>query len=170
MFKQVQPIRVVGDIAYVPLTQGYEAVIDVEDVSLVAGHNWSALRNRHIVYASRGAKKHENLKSTVYLHRVVARAAEGDVVDHISRDGLDNRKANLRVCVNAENCRNQKLAANNTSGFKGVSWNKARGYWTASIRTNGKQRYLGRFADREVAAAAYAAASARLHGDFGRVS
>ena len=37
-----RPIRIEGDVAYVPLTKGYEAIIDVEDVPLVEGRNWHA--------------------------------------------------------------------------------------------------------------------------------
>ena len=48
--KKVRPIRIEGDLAYVPLTRGYEAVIDAGDVSLVEGFNWYALNQKQTVF------------------------------------------------------------------------------------------------------------------------
>jgi len=43
---KIKPIRVVGDVAYVPLTQGLEAVIDAADLHLVEAYNWVTMRSR----------------------------------------------------------------------------------------------------------------------------
>ena len=91
-------------------------------------------------------------KTTIPLHRFLVDCPKGKVVDHINGDTLDNRRQNLRVVSNAENLQNrQGLNANNSSGVRGVSWDKARGKWQAKIKVNYKTIHLGRFDDIEEA-------------------
>jgi hypothetical protein len=167
--KKVRPIRVEGNIAFVPLTKGYEAVIDAADVHLVDGRNWCAMALRHTAYAQRtdcsGPKPR-----TVYLHRAIMGEPDGFQVDHIDSDGLNNRRLNLREATGSQNQHNQRLAKHNTSGLKGVTWHKAAGKWQAQIKLKGKQRFLGLHATLEAAHATYAAASAALHKEFGRIA
>lgn len=87
-------------------------------------------------------------------------------IDHINGDKSDNKIANLREATKSQNQYNQGKHADNTSGHKGVCWDKAHGKWKAQISINGKNKYIGIFTDINDAAAAYAAAAERLHGDF----
>lgn len=105
----------------------------------------------------------------VLLHRDVTKAPRGKVVDHINGNGLDNRRASLRVCSYSENGMNRGKATTNASGHKGVHWDKDRQKWRAQINVRGKQRMLGSFDTPEKAAAAYAAAAAEGHGEFARI-
>lgn len=50
--QEIQPPRVVGDVAFIPLTQGLEAAIDAADLPLVEGRNWYAARHCNTHYAS----------------------------------------------------------------------------------------------------------------------
>ncbi len=174
MPRTIRPIRVEGDVAYVPLTQGYEAIIDAADVHLVDGVNWYALvvrrRDKSVwsVYAQWRGRGKNGCLSTVYLHRVIAGTPDHMMTDHVSGDGLDNRRANLRHATCADNQHNSKKAINNTSGIKGVHWNKQAGKWRAQIQVNRRRMTVGAFTNIDDAAAAYAEASARLHGEFGR--
>lgn len=68
-------------------------------------------------------------------------------VDHINGNTTDNRIENLRVASHAENMRNCKIQARNTSGAKGVYWNKATQKYTASIRVDGVLHHLGTFSN-----------------------
>jgi hypothetical protein len=168
----IRKIRIEGDVAYVPLTQGYEAVIDADDVHLVSGWNWSARVNRNRgrvrqVYAIR-AEYEAGKQSIVRMHRVVAKTSEGKFADHIDGDGLNNRKANLRDATPSENAFNKKKSSGNASGFKGVHWHKKSGKWQAQIGINYARVSLGLFETAEAAAAAYASASAQIHGRFGK--
>lgn len=106
----------------------------------------------------------------VYLHRLIAGARKGEVVDHINGNSLDNRKANLRICTKAENSRNRKLGPTNKSGFKGVSWEAHTGKWRAKIGTDHKQITIGRFDTKEDAARAYNEAAIKYHGPFARLN
>ena len=165
--KEIRPIRVEGNIAYVPLTQGYEAIIDAADVPLIDGFNWHAQQILNTVYAKRNVSRHaDTSKCGVYLHRAIMAPTDDMQVDHVNGDGLDNRRTNLRLASKSENGRNARGHADSASGVKGVS--PRNGKWLARIRHNGREVYLGRFATIDEAAAAYAQASVELHGQFGR--
>lgn len=165
-FRKIRPIRIEGNVAYVPLTKGYEAVIDAADATAVEGALWHVHVSGHTQYAGTmvaGAKR-----SRAFLHRLLICADNGQVVDHIDGDGLNNRRSNLRIATQAENLRNCRKPSTNTSGVKGVHWCKRNKKWQAQIKDNGKSKYLGLFASLEDAGAAYAKASADIHGAFGR--
>ena len=70
-------------------------------------------------------------------------------VDHINRVRNDNRIANLRLANKKQNMENQNLRCNNTSGHKGVDWDRARSKWRVQIRHNGKGHCIGRFSRLE---------------------
>lgn len=94
---------------------------------------------------------------------------ENDEIDHIDGDRGNNRIENLRKATRAENQWNAKVRKDNTSGFKGVSWNKKSQRWTANISINGKVTYLGAFPTAEEAHEAYTARARELRGSFARV-
>ena len=167
--KHIRPIRVDGQLAYVTLTKGYVAVIDAADVPLVEGFNWCADVRPSAVYAARGKMKNGRMK-IIRLHRVLMGDPDGLEIDHVDGNGLNNTRANLRTAIHSENLRNQNVRINNASGFKGVSWDKSRCKWQAHIGLDFKRISLGRFETKEEAAAAYAKASAAMHGEFGRAS
>lgn len=173
MARSIRPIRIEGDIAYVPLTQGYEAIIDAADVSLVAGQNWSALIAPRGVYAVRGEGPRNNHRM-VFMHRVLMGEPEGLQIDHKDSDGLNNRrrgeKGNLRLATNTENSRNQRTPKCNNSGVKGVGWEPRRQKWRARIMVDRKEISLGYFNCLAAAAIAYSRASKQFHLKFGRVA
>ena len=72
--------------------------------------------------------------------------------------------------MQAENMRNQKRPITNTSGFKGVYWDKHKQRWVAQITVDNKHLYLGSFDNPEKAHEAYVAASKKYHGEFGRIA
>lgn len=103
-------------------------------------------------------------------HRLAWLWMTGDLpsleVDHINRERLDNRFANLRLATSAQNKANRGPHPRNTSGMTGVSYVPSRGKFLAQISHNGKNHNLGRFDAAEDAIKAYRAAANRLHGDF----
>lgn len=159
-----RPVRIDGDIAYVSLTKGYVATIDSADVNAVAGWNWCAFVRGETVYAVRSASR-----KTIYMHRALISPPDGCVVDHVDGNGLDNRRANLRVGSQMQNTWNSRTKRSNTSGVKGVCFDRSRAKWIAHIRCGGKRINLGRFDNIRDAEAAYRAASMRIHGQFSRL-
>lgn len=99
----------------------------------------------------------------VLLHKLIVGYP---IVDHINQDKLDNRKCNLRSATNSQNQWNQSKPKNNTSGYKGVYWDKQRQKWRAQIKINGRRRFLGYFDDILDAARSYDKAALELFGDF----
>ena len=74
-------------------------------------------------------------------------------IDHINRDRADNRISNLRQVSKAENQFNTGIKADNTSGYRGVSYDKKRSRWYASCIVRGKNFFLGYFDTAEEAGA-----------------
>lgn len=165
--KAIRPIRVEDNLAFITLTKGYEAIIDAVDVPLAHEKHWFAHRNRQAVYAATMVQRADGSRMMLYLH---ATLTGYDMTDHVDGDGLNNRRSNLRPATQVQNLWNQRKPVNNTSGFKGVSWNKEKARWRAQIRFNGPRVHLGYFDTPEAAHAAYVEASARLHGEFGRAA
>lgn len=159
-------IRLDGSLAFVPLSRGYEAIIDASDIPIVAGKNWhTQLSVNGRAYAVRTVKS-GGTKRTIWLHREIIAATPIQMVDHIDGNGLNNRRANLRAATNSENLCNRPRQTNNTSGRKGVTWSRAAQKWIAQIQSKGQQQYLGLFEDIDAASAAYQAAATRLQGQF----
>jgi hypothetical protein len=95
-------------------------------------------------------------KSNKLIHRLVANAFIENpdnkiCVDHINCDKINNCVNNLRWATISENQMNSKKPKTNTSGIKGVYWNKQHNKWCAYIQVNGKQLHLGLFDDIEKA-------------------
>lgn len=91
-------------------------------------------------------------------------------IDHKDTNKANNRITNLRPADKTENAWNVGKRSTNTSGFKGVTWNKRWQKWYAQIQINGKRRGLGYFDTPEKAHSAYVEAARKLHGDFARFS
>ena len=92
-----------------------------------------------------------------------------DMLDHINGISDDNRLINLREATVSENNSNSTIPVNNTSGYKGVSWNKKSSKWVAQISHNNKKIGLGYFSTPEEADKAYKEASAKYHKEFARL-
>lgn len=169
MSKQPRPLRIESGAAYVPLSNGMEAIIDLDDVPWVSKWCWTVALRKRSIYAYRlDASTHP--KKIIYLHRAILSAPADRQVDHINGDGLDNRRCNLRIATVSENRRNQRLRVTSQSGLKGVSWSSERGKWRAQIGHNGKRIALGYFSAKEDAHDAYCEAASKLHGAFGRTA
>ena len=77
------------------------------------------------------------------------------LIDHIDRDGLNNRISNLRDCSCSQNSHNTGLTKRNTTGFKGVSYLPKRNKYHAQLCVLGKRLHVGYFNSAEEAHLAY---------------
>lgn len=89
-------------------------------------------------------------------------------IDHINRNKIDNRWANLRAATRCENQRNRRMAANNKIGLKGVRAHRKK--WKAAIKIAGKRHHLGVFDCPAAAHFAYIVAADKHFGEFARAS
>lgn len=158
----------------IPLGHGKFAVIDYADIPLVSEFQWSLLgktKLRRVAYAKRTVVDFSGKQTTAYMHRVIMGAGQKQEVDHINRNGLDNRRENLRLCSRAENSRNRATDRDKASSrFKGVSYSPRNKKYVAMICHEGKNSHLGTYASETDAASAYDRAAALLFGQFARLN
>ena len=169
MVRKVKPIKIEGDIAYVPLTQGHVAIVDACNVHIVNSWNWHAVKSLNTVYARR-TDRSCGFPVNVYMHRVILGDPDKFCIDHIDSNGLNNLTSNIRKVEHYQNIINSRFRADNSSGFRGVSFDKSKGKWVARITTKGRVLNIGRFASAEDAALAYEKKSLELHKEFRRLS
>ncbi len=63
-----------------------------------------------------------------------------------------------------QHARTSHLVSRNTSGYRGVSWDKTNDRWEAYISHDGRRYHIGRYASLKEAARAYNARALALHG------
>jgi hypothetical protein len=150
----------------IPLTQGKVALVDDDMFDYLSQFHWH--------YHKRGyATSHVGkvpFRFMIRMHREIMKPPEGMQIDHINGDKLDNRRVNLRVCTNAENQHNLKLRSTNSSGFKGVHWDKTAHKWVTRIRVYPDRIFLGNFVNPIDAAKAYDEAAHKYYGEFARTN
>ena len=99
------------------------------------------------------------------MHRVILQVPDGKFVDHHNRNGLDNRKANLRPATPAENSWNRvNTHRKGGSQYKGIIREGRK--WRAKITHNCIHENLGTFDNELDAALAYDAAAILYHKEF----
>lgn len=149
----------------IELTKGYIAIVDDEDYDWLIKHSWHVHDSRPSVrYAMSWIKG-----KIIRMHRLIllhyGQLEDGLTVDHIDGNGLNNQKANLRTCTQAENTRNRKGPFKN--GYRGIHKSGSKkNPWRAQIKVNYKPICLGNFSTKEDAARAYDAAARKHHGEF----
>lgn len=163
----------------IPLTRGCVALVDDDDYLWLSAYTWCAKRHRHTTYA---ATRESGNPRTLFMHQMVLPPRAGYVTDHRNRNGLDNRRENLRYATPSQSMINRGRWV--SGGYRGVypvgkaplppppARGNRRGpprgplRWVAKIQAYGKQHSLGSFPTAEDAARAYDVAARHYHGEF----
>jgi hypothetical protein len=140
------------------ISGGYFVEIDDEDLPLVAQHTWYYAKSGTTVYA-----RAEVDGETIAMHRLIVDASDGLEVDHRDRNGLNNKRSNLRLSTRSQNRANTDYAVGE-AGYRGVTRKGSR--WQASIMHQGVEYYLGLHDTAEEAARVRDNKAKELHGEF----
>lgn len=153
----------------IQLTQGKVALVDDEDFEYLNQWKWHLYKqNRNNFYARTVLYKNKK-RIGIVMHRLLIQC-DGKIIDHISGDGLDNRKYNIRCCTRSENPINRRINTNNLSGYKGVSYFKVVKKWRAQIQYKKIVYHLGIYEKLIDAAKAYNEAAIKFHGEFAKLN
>lgn len=152
--KQPNPVRIVGDTAYIGLTptdgKPAEFRVNVEDIGLVEAfpRRWFAMGSGAGFWYVSSYDGPKAKKTLVQLHRYLMQATPGMDVDHINGDTLDNRRENLRLVTRSQNCQNSRKTRA-VSGHKHVHWHKNMKRWVVNVTVDGRTHYGGCFKEKE---------------------
>lgn len=135
--KKVNDFYITGDVAHI-LCGLKEILIDVDDFEMIMRDSWHIGKNG---YACRNA-------DNKLMHRIITSAPKGEIIDHINRNRLDNRKSNLRFANPSINGFNKHVKVG-MSGEHYISLNKSNNYYCVYV--DGK--YEGGSYDIEIAKA-----------------
>lgn len=134
------------------------ALVDDEDFERVSRHKWHSHDDGRTCYARMG-RRHGRMM----MHAFILGSEPGMVIDHKNRNGLDNRKGNLRFATEAQNTWNCGTVRGQ-SKYKGVCRRNDR--WLARICISNRKVDLGSFSEEAEAARAYNLAACHLRGEF----
>lgn len=123
------------------------ALVDTEDVARVEHLHWH-LKSFCVQAYDKSTGK------LVTLSRYLMSPPPGARIAYLNHNFLDNRKENLRICTTQQIGIHRRVGTNNTSGVKGVSWNKKRQKWYVCLVKNGKHFWGGAHSKLEDAVSA----------------
>lgn len=89
-------------------------------------------------------------------------------VDHIDGDKTNNNPANLRLASREGNRQNVGRYKNNSTGKRGVWFNKSKGFFYCSVQANGERLEMGPFTSPEDASVVYEREAKSRFGEFYR--
>ena len=155
--------------------QGFTTLVDDEDYEWLNQWKWSLSGRVEILYARAIINGVETR-----MHRLIMKAKKGQIIDHINRNGLDNRKINLRFCTYSQNNINRNKCG--SGKYRGIHFRPERTIihfrekniytyiskpkWQAVICINKKFIYLGCYEKEIDAAKAYNEAAKKHHGEY----
>jgi hypothetical protein len=135
--------------------------VDESDLEKVLEHTWNHRKRDNgetgYIYGT---------EKDIALHCFLMKTKEGEEVDHINHDTLDNRRVNLRIVTHQQNQFNQKPQKSGSSKYKGVHWSSKKKRWRAQIMLNKNRMYIGTFIDEVEAAKAYDLKAKELFGAY----
>ena len=134
------------------------ALVDDVDYAWISKFTW------HLAYDSRYSLSYAACGQGL-MHRIILNPPPDKHIDHIDKNGLNNRRSNLRLCTISQNQMNRKTTQG-TSRYKGVYWDSHHSQWRAEIVYKTKRHRIGYFISENKAALAYNERARALHRNF----
>lgn len=156
---QINKYSIMGDIVVGITSIGQVFIFDTKNYSMVKKYTWSISTNGYVV-------TNLGYGEILTLHSLILGNKRGLFIDHISRNKLDNRIQNLRHVTHQQNTHNSGINKNNSTGYKGVYFDKSRKKYASEIMCSRKKYYLGRFDTAIEAAKAYNQKAIELFGEY----
>lgn len=146
--KKYNAYEIIDDVVYIYFNNSTEyTTINLdkwESIPYIKELCWYKSKRGYAVSCpSQDIREKLGFNKHVYLHNIICPCVDGFEPDHVDRNKLNNLTSNLVIKTHQKNTQNKSLPINNTSGFIGVSWDKDKCLWRASIGFNGKHIYLG---------------------------
>lgn len=146
--------------------KGYRILIDDDIAPAILARKWHVSRRSYGVYFATTIWTYNGKSYEVRLHRIIAEAPPGVLVDHRNGNTLDNRRENLRWCTNSQNAQNRSDGHKGIAGYRGVTIERNR--FRAKIKVGGQSIHIGYFDTPEEASEAYEKKAKELFGEFYR--
>lgn len=142
--------------------KGEKFIFDKEDFNMISKYTW--------FLSKRGYMTTNIKRRPVTMHKLLLGNLKKLDIDHISRDRVDNRRCNLRVCTHQQNIFNQSKRSTNTSGFMGVSQMLRTGKYEAYVHYNNRKHYFGTYDSAIEAAKARDVGAKELFGEYANLN
>lgn len=153
-------------IAYVTLTEGYFACIDVDVIPLVENRRWYTAQHPQQGKAYPGTHSTVEGKPGCLSLRTVVLGGKPTTAYAVNGKNLDCRRANLRDVSKAQSSWRNARRSDNKTGITGAYWVKEKKRFIAKLKKNGILAHIGSFLTIEEAGAALDQAALRLRGEF----
>src|SRR4029077_10565367 len=165
-------IRRHKSVIWMKLKGGLETCLDKKGYRLVSMYRWYAIRGRHTWYVRADYSLPNGRRLRLSMHRLIVGQRTSKQIDHEDKNGLNNRRSNLRKATPSQNQANRGKKAGTTKNYKGVYNTKRRlaKPWMAYLAINYKLKNLGYYSTEREAAIAYNNAAKKYFGDFARLN
>lgn len=128
--------------------------------------HWNDQNGRLCVQFTIDNKIHKVLLHRLLYETYIGEIPKGMTIDHIDRNFLNNKLDNLRLASITENNRNTSIRKDNTTGYKGVYFNKKKNIYQVFIGTKNNRIYLGSYKDALSASKVYDEAALKYFKEF----
>ena len=141
-------------------SRGDNIFVDDIDFSKLSGFKWCVTKNRNTKYAYRKEKG-----KMILMHRVIMDVMDKEIIDHVDHNGINNIRANLRICTHTQNMWNRRKSILTKYKYMGI-YKDSPNRWVAECKMNGTRRRIRGLKSPEEAAIAYNSLAEEMHKGF----